>query len=192
LYRLYGVVGDTTLRIWKDGYDSALHAIAVDANSTLDVELSLAVVPRPDISGTYELTIVAASSCGSGFGSGNLPDEARVRTYTARLSQEGTRVRVALSGAIFKFAQHMFSGRVESKEVFFDLYWADGDDPPVVEYVPSLNLLSIDGTAVVSATPDGFAGTLSGRIRTIATESVWDPPSASCKGPHQFILTKEK
>ena len=43
--------------------------------------------------------IAAASHCGVSLGDGNVPEEARVRTYTATVQQDGPSLGVLLNGA---------------------------------------------------------------------------------------------
>jgi hypothetical protein len=189
-YRLYGAAGRTTLRVTKTGYQSVQQTVMVADHATLDFELAL-LAPRPDISGTYTLTITASVHCGSGFGPGNLPDEVRVRTYTAAVQQEGPTVDIAVSEAVFHVESDAFEGRVEPARVVFDLEWLDGYSPPVIESIDSVGALVIHGVAVVSIAPNRLTGTLNGTLQTFGTGSVWDPPNASCtSADHQFVLSR--
>ena len=82
--RLYGVAGDTTLRVSKEGYQTHTQNLVVtDDTPSLAVALTL-VRPRLDVSGAYTLTITADPSC-----SGGLLEPLRTRSYAAVLTQVG-------------------------------------------------------------------------------------------------------
>jgi hypothetical protein len=74
--------------------------------------------------------------------------------------------------------------------VVFDLTWYDGEGPVVVEKIPSLGLLNIDGIAVVTGSGDRFAGTLNGVLRGFNSDSIRGEVSAYCPGPHGFVLSR--
>ena len=79
-YRLYGLSGETGLRLTKDGYEPAARTVVVaDHRAINNLQLS-PVATRVRVSGNYTLTITAADECGVGLGEGRLPEEAgRVR-----------------------------------------------------------------------------------------------------------------
>jgi hypothetical protein len=122
-FRLYGVSGPTRLEVRKNGYVSQRHRIDVRAHQSADLGLPLAA-SRADISGVYTLTLRAADECAH-FSDSNgmpqsLPEVARLRRYTAGITQDGPALRVQLSGATFATpAQsggtgNSFGGRLEA------------------------------------------------------------------------------
>src|SRR4030095_5726915 len=75
-YRLYGLSGETKLRVTKEGYNPIEQTLVVENHQAYDVELPL-LEPNADVSGTYTLTIIAADECAVGLGEGHVPEEAR-------------------------------------------------------------------------------------------------------------------
>ncbi len=117
-FRLYGVAGDTTIQITKDGYQTQTQRVNVaDHNQVLTVSLPL-VRPRSDFSGTYSLTITAAATC-------QLPDAVETRTYTAALTQQGPALEATLTGSNFALSKNgrgaRFRGRVEPTRIVFSI-----------------------------------------------------------------------
>jgi hypothetical protein len=51
-YRLYGVAGETNIRVTKQGHQPQTRTLAVADHQTFNIEL-LPPVPRLDVSGTY-------------------------------------------------------------------------------------------------------------------------------------------
>ena len=101
VFSLYGVSGETTLSVTKDGYARLTQTFSVtDHLTSITIEF-LFLGGHPDVSGTYTLTIAAASDCGIGVGQGNLPEEVRVRSYAAAVEQDDGFLRVTLSGPGF-------------------------------------------------------------------------------------------
>jgi hypothetical protein len=169
-YQLYGVSGDTPIRATKDGYQPTDVRVMVTDNQTLNVELT--PTRREDVSGTYTLTITAAAlACRD-----RLPEEARTRTYTAVLTQDGANVEATLSGAKFVVNAsgkgNRFRGRVLPGQLLFELtpyddyyysFW--GADPDVVEELTN-GYLVLAGIARLSIAPGRLSGRLNGSIGT--------------------------
>ena len=97
-YRLYGLSGETGLRLTKDGYEPAARTVVVaDHKAVHNLSLS-PVATRVRVSGNYTLTISAADVCGVGLDEGRLPEETgRVRTYEAAVQQTGSRLEIKVS-----------------------------------------------------------------------------------------------
>ena len=109
-YKLYGVAGDTVIRISKSGYRTLDHRIAVTTHQRLDLQLPLAGT-LPNVAGSYTLTVTASGSCSM------LSDDVKRRSYTAVVTQNGGAVEVTLSGANFLVFSNtrsdQFRGRFE-------------------------------------------------------------------------------
>ena len=190
-YVLYGVSGETSVRVTKDGYMPAAQTVIVTDHQRYDIELRLPG-PRRDVQGIYTMTITAANHCAVGRGEGHLPEEARVRTYKAAVRQYGPRLDVTLSGATFRGYEGAY-GRVEPERVFFDFTWYDGYLPLIVEQLSTSRLLIVSGSVAATGTDSRLFGMLTGRIsETISeTNDVWAGPNAWCDSTsHQFELTR--
>jgi len=187
VFYLYGVSGETSLRITMEGYSQATHTINVVDHQWITIEVPFLGI-NPDLSGTYTLTITAASDCGIGLGEAKLPEEVRVRSYTATVQQDGSTLWVTLSGLGISSAQG-FYGRVEPAGAAFLLTNPD-DGQPIGERLTTSRALLIEGSAVVAAGPEArLTGTLSGELRLFETPS-WKPIAWCSSTNHEFVLSR--
>ena len=190
-FRLYGVTGEIGLRVTKDGYEPAVRTITVvDHHPVHKIELT-PLARSVAVSGNYTLTITAAGECRVGLGEGHVPEEARIRTYTAAVRQDGLGLVVTLGGARFPWGAG-FDGRVEPGRVTFDLRQLDSESPPpIAERLPSSRLLFLVGSAAASGSTNRLVGVFSGRFLVYETEAN-RPAIASCSSAsHQFVLSRE-
>jgi hypothetical protein len=199
-YRFDGVAGETTLRVTRDGYQSIDLKFSVVSHRNYDIELPL-LAPRANVSGTYNLTITAADNCGVGVGEGYVPEEARIRTYTANVRQDGPTLDVSLSGGTFLPGTYegRFPGRVEPGRVVFDFWWYDGDLPSVAEQLAGSRVLVVYGSVIARGSANHLAGTLTtpfpdiplGGVFSIFEGGFLGRPIAWCASTnHQFVLTR--
>ena len=72
----------------------------------------------------------------------------------------------------------------------FDLPWLDGEDPSIVESLPSLGSIVIDGYVAVTPAANGFAGKLAGRIGLYNGDSRDTPISWCYSTAHRFLLSR--
>lgn len=191
-YVFYGVAGPVRLELAKDGYHAETRTLEVaDHTTRVDVEFRL-VRPHPDLSGVYTLTLSASERCGTGLGSGSLPDEARSRSYTMNVAQEGPRLRSELSGP--GVGGSPFVGRLEPGRIVWDFY-NDNDMisvDVVIDRLPSGALFVASGSAALSLSGGSFAGTLNGALEVLdPARQRTAPPLASCSaGDHRFVMTR--
>ena len=201
-FRLYGVAGDTTLRVSKDGYQThSQNLVVADDPPSLAVALAL-VRPRLDISGSYILTITADPNCSSG-----LPEQLRTRTYGAVLTQVGAQVNVTLTGASFAISRRgggdHFTGRIEPTQLAFSLaefypyyYGTYGDPyyPNIIEEVTGPNYLAIWGNVAAVGTSGSFSGALDGAFEIYSFDPRTRPnqnPAARCRSAaNRFQLSR--
>jgi Carboxypeptidase regulatory-like domain len=198
-YRFDGVAGETTLRVTRDGYQPVELRFGVAFHRTYDIELPL-LAPRVAVSGTYTLTITASDECGVGVGGGHVPEEARIRTYTAVVRQDGAELRMTLSGATFRDRGGRLAGnpesdifgRVEPGRVTFFFPWGDGNESPyILERLLSSRFLFVAGNVVVAGSANRLAGTLDGQLSVYETENVFQPALAWCyTTSHRFVLSR--
>jgi hypothetical protein len=188
-YRFDGVGGEVTLLVTKDGYQSVEAKFGVAFHRTYDIELPL-LTPRADVSGLYTLTVAAADQCAVGLGQGHLPEEARVRTYTAAVRQDGPTLRLTLGGATFCCGSE-FIGKVVPGGIEFFFPWGDGNEwPYVAEHLPASRFFFMAGNVVAAGSARRFAGVLSGDIRLHET-SIFAPAIAWCSSTtHQVVLSR--
>jgi hypothetical protein len=199
-YALYGVAGDTEIRVTRDGYREHVQRITVADHQTIDVEL-IPVRPRRHIEGTYTLTVTADDSCRQA-----LPQELRVRAYPAALTQNGPLLQATLSGADFLVRNsrgNRFNGGLDVSsanatfsilfsDYFYYYYYFYGFNADVIERVASSRYLVIHGSATGSVFDDRIAGLLNGSIEVIeSTDLIRYRIVAACRSrEHEFVLTR--
>jgi hypothetical protein len=191
-YRLYGVSGDTEILVTRDGYKDERRRVQVDSHQTANFELTLSA-PRENVEGTYTLTVTANQDCRV-----VLPEQARVRTYTAVLKQQGPRVTVTLEGPEFysdgRRVYNSFSGTLEGDRLSFVLaepYYSFYYFPDVMEVFASSPTvyLYLAGTVTTGRSGSGRSGPLSGSIVTV--QPLRFTTLASCSsGSHGFELLR--
>jgi hypothetical protein len=197
-YRLYGVAGDVELRITKDGYQPHGQRYQVADHLMLNAQLNL-LAPRPDVAGTFTLTIAAAEECRA-----TMPEEVRLRNYTAVLTQNGSQLRVRLQDATFAVAVsgkgNGFSGRAEPTQVVFNLSRFDasyygyygGAYGDLVEQLADARYLIVAGLARATDSGAGLSGSLDGSL-TVFTGKLKSFPAvevACSSANHRFTLRR--
>ena len=147
----------------------------------------------------YTLTIAAADECRA-----NMPEEVRLRNYTAVLTQRGSQLEVRLQGATFAVSAvgrgNWFSGRVEPTQVVFNLsrfdpsyygYYGNGYGD-LVEQLADARYLIVSGLARATASGTGFSGSLDGSL-TVFTGKLKSFPAIEAACPsadHRFTLRR--
>lgn len=199
-YALFGVAGDTELRVTKDGYREHVQRVAVSDHQILDVELAPSR-PRPDLSGPYTLTITTSGAC-----SDALPEEHRSRTYTAVVTQSGPEVQVKLEGADFVVDRegrgNRFTGTLDAQServTFFlrflaEYYYPNFIDlhPDVVERITGSRHLVISGSVTTPVSSTRLAAPLNGSVEIIESANLQRfTRIAGCKSSeHEFRLAR--
>jgi hypothetical protein len=188
-YHVYGVAGTVRVTAAKDGFEPATKILLVNSHQNLDFDLA-SVGPRQSVDGAWQLTITAADACIA------LPQDVRMRKYTAILTQSGASIAGTLEGADF-FADsggrlNQFSGVAQPDGVRFR--FAPPFDyifylPPVFEVLRSSppTYFAIIGDVVATPTGDGYAGALDGSLQ------IWSGfmRSTTCLARnHGFVLSR--
>jgi hypothetical protein len=191
-YALYGVAGAVRLEISREGYHTETRTFDVVSHASLpQVELTLTRA-RPDVSGTDGVTISASHRCGLGLGTGNLPDEARSRSYSMDVRQQGPRLEGVLRGPGVGGVN--FPGLAEPQRLFWEFFNPDDNSPAdvLVDRLPSGALLVASGTITVPLSGNPLAGTLFGWLAVLDPARQRTVPAlASCDAPdHQFVMTR--
>jgi len=167
-YVLYGVAGEVQLTVTRFDTTAVTHQVTVDHDDVFDIT-DFAVTGVPKIAGTYALTITAGADCTPYPAGMPLPPASELqRTYTATVTQSGTKATVTLSGADFAIQNglgNQFFGDISNGYVYFSLRNTGGDyyytintvgRPDVVERVSSGHLLAIWGYARAVASSGGM------------------------------------
>lgn len=196
-FALYGVAGPVEIEVRKDGYRTSVRQLDVSAHGTRDFDLETERA-RPDFTGTYALTISAAS-CQTQRGV--LPDDAKRRVYTASIAQDAGRLTVTLSDAdlivtngygnrFFGFADP--DGSITFPIGYGDLYYNDylGHFDIVERY--STTAFMAGGTVIATGTPQRFSGMLNGRLAISSRASApFVPVTAECYAKtHGFEMVR--
>lgn len=199
LYRLYGVPANPQISVSKNGYVPRVENLTLVDHRSQNFTLAWAS-PRPDVSGTYTLTIALSDRCRS-----SLPEATFSRTYTAAVVQNGPALTVNLSGATLIANRsgngERFFGRMEPGQIRFSVgnaddfyYYYYGRIPGIVEEIePSLYYMVFGSVTIANASPNRLSGMLNGAIMTRSR----DPrqggfsPEQECAAPdHQFVLSR--
>ena len=191
-YAIYGVAGRVTLEAKKSGYNNQIVEITVDRpQQGANFNVSLAG-GRPNVAGTYELTVTADAECAAA-----LPPEARRRRYTATVTQDGVELSVVMSDADYVVTNgtgDRFNGRVTFDGVRFFLmdelyYYYTGF--AIIERFSATALL-VHGLAAATATSTGYSGRLGGTIGVASrSDTPFYPLTASCHaGNHGFEMRR--
>jgi len=171
-YKLYGVPGDSHLRVWKDGYATATDHLRLGAHETRNIQLRVDG-GRASIAGDYTMTVDAGSS---GCQRPALPEELRRRTYEATVTQNGPRLEVRLTSPTFVVdAQgrgNRFNGVASSTQAsltMVDFGWPYYSPtaqfhPDIAERLSDGTTLVVAGTVDLSQTGGGWSGTLLGYL----------------------------
>lgn len=199
-FRLYGVSGSVRLHAKKEGYLNRIEDLDVVDDRSLGLEMA-AERSFDGLTGTYRLTL-EAGSCSSGFGV--LPENARRRSYTALVRQDGSRLFVRLSGADFILTEGHGNGfegsadgnrsatfRLEYGNYYYYYYSLSRFD--VVERYGSMQALMVAGTAITQQTAEGISGTLSGTFQVVnGTAAPFTSIAASCfSNSHRFEMHRQ-
>jgi hypothetical protein len=181
--------------VTRDGYQPVELKFGVASHRNFDIELPL-LTPRADVSGVYTMTIAAADHCGVGLGQGNVPEEARVRTYQADVQQDGPALRVTLSGATF-FGLGVVNGRyigLYGRVVpgGVELHFSDDNAQQWLgERLATSRFLLVSGSVVATGSANRLAGALHGGLAVYDTENVYVPAIAWCSSTsHQVVLSR--
>lgn len=194
-YRLYGVSGDADVRVTKPGFQPRIVHLTVSSHLMQDVEID-PETPRQNIAGVYRLEIAAAAAC-----SHVLREDLRTRTYMAEIIQSGPLVEARLSGATFSRnsagSGDRFRGRVGPDGVSFNLaahaysYYSYARYPDVLERLPGVGFLVVDGAATLTGLPSRLSGVLTGAYQYFEWDPAWGGvPKDECRGDHSFVLTR--
>jgi hypothetical protein len=192
-YTVYGVGGDTRIKVTKPGYQEAVWTDVVNDHRTIDFNLQLAH-DRADIAGTYTLTITAADPCAA-----SLPEQVRTRVFTASIQQAGPSLNVVLSGSQFAIAsgqaRDRFSGVLEAEQAIFrfgsssSFYYYYFYSPDVIEVVAPNLYYGFSGVATAAVSSREISGTMNGSISTFT--SIFGRPASTCfSGTHRFKFSR--
>ena len=138
------------------------------------------------VAGTYSVTFTAASSCSQ------LPVDRRSRTYTATISQTGSKLDVVLSGA--KFWEHSALGRLNrfSGALFGDavVFWIVNSGWGFVEQITSATYFEIIGVAQGTIRDSTISGAVEGGL-AVGQDLRDDARHVGCNATdHAFTLTR--
>jgi len=191
-YTFWGVSADLEIVATKDGYQEARRRIMVSMDpERLDVELN-PLFSGGSVEGAYTLTITAAPEC-----SAALPEPARVKTFTAVLSQEGSRVTATLEGSDFLShgprVYNTFRGTLAGGQLAF--YIGGGNFyewPDVSQYLAPPGFYFLEGSVTTSVSARGREGMLTGTLGVGEYNDFRFVVVASCRSTrHRFELVRQ-
>jgi len=188
-YTLWGVSGDTEILATKDGYREARSRITMPTDlERLDFELT-PLFSDGSVEGVYTLTVTAAPEC-----SVALP---RVKTFTALLTQDGSRVTATLEGSDFltwnSRVHNSFRGTLAGNWLAF--YIGEGNFyewPDVSQYLTSPRFYFLGGSVTLSGPPSSrLEGMLTGTLGVGEYNDFRFVALTSCRSTnHRFELVR--
>ena len=195
IYRLYGLVGDVEVRVRADGYPDQVRGIPVAADARLD----FAMPAGANLTGSYELTITADATSCPATGRNALPEQLRVRTYAATISQSGSQLSVKLNGGSLTFGS--FSGTQNGTKATFDIHGVTGDPfyhyytyfertLDLVEQLSPTGFLIISGKATTLNDASGLSGELAGLIGVVGKLDGYPNFTNSCWGFQKVVFNR--
>jgi hypothetical protein len=195
-FSLYGVGGRVRLRASREGYLTKTEELEITSIVTHNFE----VVPdrqRTDLSGNYVFT-VKMGTCDDR--SAPLPSEHQIHQYRATVVQQGPRLSVTLSGAVFIVSNgrgDRFAGTLDPIDnVTFDLGNPDdiylSEYADLVERVDGTTAFLVYGTVNAKASPTGIVGTLAGSFITADAShpSYWSRSGWCYSAGHVFEMRR--
>ena len=197
-YALYGVRDRVRLQAKVDGYFNRIEEIDVTDHRAVNFEM-IPEQQRPDLPGSYTLTIVRTHACLSGTGA---PPE--TRSYAATVAQDGAQLTVTLSGADFIVTGgrgNAFTGVLDGGNrvtfaigdpIYYYEYYNFGHYD-LVERMSNTSNLLISGKVTAGLSSRGISGTLNGAF--MVTQAAVPPATtriqASCYGTaHRFEMVR--
>jgi hypothetical protein len=191
-YTFWGVSGDIEILATKEGYQDTRTRITMTKDpERLDVELVPLLFPAANVAGIYTLTVTAAPECSA------LPEPARVKTFTAVLSQEGSRVTATLEGSDFlrwnSREYNSFRGTLAGNQLAF--YIGEGhfyEWPDVSQYLTPPSFYFLGGSVTPSVSARGLEGMLTGTLGVGEYNEFRFTVLASCRSTsHRFELVRK-
>jgi hypothetical protein len=191
-YTFWGVSGDTEILATKEGYRDARKRIMITRDpERLDVEL-IPLIFEGNVEGIYTLTVTAAPECIAA-----LPEPARVKTFTARLSQTGSRVTATLEGSEFlswnSRVYNSFGGTLAGNHLAF--YIGEGhfyEWPDVSQYLTPPSFYFLGGSVTPRVSARGLEGMLTGTLGVGEYDVFRFTVLASCRSTsHRFELVRQ-
>jgi hypothetical protein len=194
----YGVSDETEIRIDKDGFAPHTKTLRVsDQRGLVLIDLPHSR-ERPDMRGTYRLTM-GGGTCEGGA---SFAEELRTRVYRAVVYQDDVSLLIDLKDAEFvtvgKFGDRIL-GQLLLSDATFDLgdyapgsaYEGPPSYPTVVERLRN-GVLFITGRIVANLTASGMSGTLDGAITVYdVLPGEAEMPRATCRSrSHKFVLER--
>jgi len=149
-----------------------------------------------NLAGDYSITLLA-QNCDTGSRWPAPPTELRSRTYASRLEQDGTNIRVVISGLprIFYLEHSALWGQIQAdNSVTLTNYYGQEQWDSIFEQVSSTNLLSILVDEMkLGLSPQGLSGTFSGSFLVYdGTENHWPSIGSACfSKSHSVTFTRD-
>jgi hypothetical protein len=199
VFQVFGVPPDADLRISRSGYQVYRQRLDLKEHTLLDVQMAL-LDPRPDVSGTYVMSI-GSPECPPSSTARPLPEELWQRRYEAAVTQSGATVSVTLAGARFASnaarTLNRFGGTVVGGRLFLRLqglgspgYYYYAPQPEVAERLDDDTYLIISGVAELAVTDRALRGTLAGAIYRRAGVFLSEPVLQVCSGQFPMVLSR--
>jgi hypothetical protein len=191
-YALYGLAGEVRIDATLEGFDRASRTFTVTDNTSADITMRPTITPT-DLNGTWTMTLTASAGCVP-----PIPDDARMRRYTAAIDQTGTAVKMDVMApglSTYRIDGSVIDRRLTLYLPIGDFYYATYGFRyySLVEQLTSARFLAIGGTARGERTGNSVPGTLSGEFAIYGSgngTSVGRRQQSCQRDDHGFSLTR--
>lgn len=190
-YALYGVAGQVGVRASADGFTPQVREVVVNGS---DATEGFALVPAEmpaDVSGLWTMTLFASQGCRAG-----LPEIAKGRAYGVQLIQQGTALRVGISGPTVQHvtpSQHfgsVFGSRV-LLSIVGDTDYGDWTTPDFYDLLSPTETLGFSGRAEGTVTSAEIRATMYGDLAYWNSNVQTFVPTWNCRArDHELILRR--
>ena len=182
-FRLFPVGGTGQLTITLAGFTTLTQSVTVPVSGTVSFVMTPLVTPA-DISGAWQLTMTAPTSCAAA-----LPSDARQISAATTIAQQGTAITLELVSDALPNSPYQVTGQVldhaVTVNIFSDFYYGPVEGVLLRQLGPTRWLL-VFGNMVASVGATSITGTTSGTWDYFETASAADvplmPPKVTCTG----------
>jgi hypothetical protein len=146
IYALYGVAGTVRVRASDDGFAPQTRDVIVTSDASADPFTLTPLETPADMSGAWTMTLTPSAGCSAGY-----PDIARGRSYQVTFTQQGTGLKLNVSGPTLKvYNQGEDYGTVFGSQLQFvligDTDYGDWSSADIIDQLSPTENLQFDGT----------------------------------------------
>jgi hypothetical protein len=190
-YALYGAAGTVELRASAEGFDQRVDQKSITNEASVDFMLT-SLVPPADIAGTWLLALSPSPSCRDNF-----PEIARERKYEVHFVQQGTGLRLTISGPTLEvWNPDENGGTVFGQSVAFgfigDTDYGSWSSTDLLDRLSETESLGFDGYVQGTVAGSEIRATMDGDVEYWNSQvHAFDGPTVVCRAKdHSVVLRR--